>query len=175
MAVWGSDAASTHPVGFGIASTGFVNKVRGETLLAETVAALSDADYRVVHLDASTWATLDDFHDAIASAFHFPDYYGRNLDALSDCLGDVAEQAYGWDSADTGLVIVIHAFDVFHLVEPRTADTLAELCQGAGRHGALFGNRILTLLTIEDDTFTFDSVPWIEAEFLDSTRTRSSR
>ena len=26
-------------------------------------------------------------HDALAEAFGFPAYYGRNLDALNDCLG----------------------------------------------------------------------------------------
>ena len=27
-------------------------------------------------------------HDALAEAFGFPAYYGRNLDALNDCLGE---------------------------------------------------------------------------------------
>ena len=31
-------------------------------------------------------ATPDQFHDAISRALAFPDYYGRNLDALWDCL-----------------------------------------------------------------------------------------
>ena len=30
-------------------------------------------------------------HDALAEAFGFPAYYGRNLDALNDCLGDIGE------------------------------------------------------------------------------------
>ncbi|MBQ7939848.1 MAG: barstar family protein [Clostridia bacterium] len=30
-------------------------------------------------------------HDALAEAFGFPAYYGRNLDALHDCLGDIGE------------------------------------------------------------------------------------
>lgn len=30
-------------------------------------------------------------HDALAEAFGFPTYYGRNLDALHDCLGDIGE------------------------------------------------------------------------------------
>ena len=31
-------------------------------------------------------ASPEEFHDAIAAALDFPDYYGRNLDALWDCL-----------------------------------------------------------------------------------------
>ena len=30
-------------------------------------------------------------HDALAEAFGFPAYYGRNLDALHDCLTEIAE------------------------------------------------------------------------------------
>ncbi len=30
-------------------------------------------------------------HDAFAERFSFPDYYGRNLDALHDCLTDMDE------------------------------------------------------------------------------------
>lgn len=29
-------------------------------------------------------------HRHIRHRFHFPDYYGANLDALSDCLGEIA-------------------------------------------------------------------------------------
>ena len=180
MAVWDPDAAYSHPVGFDIASTGFVNKVWGATVLAQTVSVLSASGYRVVQLDAEAWRGIDDFHDAISGALAFPDYYGRNLDALSDCLGDVAEQAYGWESADAGLVIIVHGFDLFHRLEPRTAIGFSRLCQSAGQYAALFGHRMLTLLKVEDENFTFEpaallTVPWIAAEFLDSARTRLSR
>ena len=71
-----------------------------------------DADYvaGVVRRAGGTWAHLDaaasrdvaSFHGAVAEALDFPDYYGRNLDALNDCLGDVAERVAGvpvlwWD------------------------------------------------------------------------------
>ena len=32
-------------------------------------------------------------HAQLAETFRFPDYYGRNLDALYDCLTDVQEDA----------------------------------------------------------------------------------
>lgn len=44
----------------------------------------------VVNLDGSRINTVDDFHHQIAKVMDFPDYYGKNLDALWDCLtGDV--------------------------------------------------------------------------------------
>ena len=30
-------------------------------------------------------------HDTLAEAFGFPEYYGRNLDALHDCLCEIGE------------------------------------------------------------------------------------
>ena len=34
---------------------------------------------------------LDAIHSQLADALHFPAYYGRNLDALYDCLTEVEE------------------------------------------------------------------------------------
>ena len=31
-------------------------------------------------------------HDALARELHLPEWYGRNLDALYDCLGDLQEE-----------------------------------------------------------------------------------
>jgi ribonuclease inhibitor len=31
-------------------------------------------------------------HDTLAQAFGFPEYYGRNLDALHDCLCEIGEE-----------------------------------------------------------------------------------
>ncbi len=35
-------------------------------------------------VDASGWTTEQDLHRDIAAALDFPDYYGRNLDALNE-------------------------------------------------------------------------------------------
>ncbi len=51
-------------------------------------------------IDASGIQSESDMHDAIANALQFPDYYGRNLDALYDCLTDIREDSeiriLGW-------------------------------------------------------------------------------
>ena len=40
-------------------------------------------------IDLSSVTDLWDFHDIIAEALDFPDYYGCNLDALWDCLTSI--------------------------------------------------------------------------------------
>ncbi len=39
-------------------------------------------------LDGNLMRTRDQAHEHIASVLSFPPHYGRNLDALWDCLGD---------------------------------------------------------------------------------------
>ncbi|HJV74844.1 MAG TPA: barstar family protein [Noviherbaspirillum sp.] len=45
----------------------------------------------VVRLDGSSIADWASFHDASRSAFGFPDFYGRNMDAWMDCLGTLRD------------------------------------------------------------------------------------
>jgi RNAse (barnase) inhibitor barstar len=40
-------------------------------------------------IDCSAHSTLKSVHETVAAQLHFPPYYGANLDALRDCLGDV--------------------------------------------------------------------------------------
>ena len=39
-----------------------------------------------VQISAAGWDTPEKAHDALAKALEFPDYYGRNLDAMYDAL-----------------------------------------------------------------------------------------
>lgn len=42
-------------------------------------------------IDGGSIFTSPDFHEAIAAALSFPAHYGKNLDALYDCLTDLSE------------------------------------------------------------------------------------
>lgn len=43
-------------------------------------------DTYLVHIEGGEAQTLSDFYDVLVKRFLFPDYFGRNLDALLDCL-----------------------------------------------------------------------------------------
>lgn len=47
---------------------------------------------KIVELDFSHCHSKEAVHDYLKEKFGFPDYYGRNLDALLDVLGDLAEE-----------------------------------------------------------------------------------
>ena len=44
-----------------------------------------------VQLSAAARRTEGDAHDALAKGLAFPGYYGRNLDALHDCLTELGD------------------------------------------------------------------------------------
>lgn len=57
----------------------------------------------------------------IAIALDFPDWFGHNWDALSDCLGD-----FGW-VASPGLVITLEHLHDFRAGAPADCDTALEI------------------------------------------------
>lgn len=56
----------------------------------------------VIHFDAQ-FESLDQLHDALQTQLDLPGFYGRNLDALRDCLTGHIE---------TPLVLVWHDFEL---------------------------------------------------------------
>lgn len=46
---------------------------------------------RELYINAETLYTREDVHTVFAKTFSFPDYYGRNLDALYDLLTTLSE------------------------------------------------------------------------------------
>lgn len=47
---------------------------------------------RICMIDGKMLEDKEMLHDALAQALDFPEWYGRNLDALYDCLTDVREE-----------------------------------------------------------------------------------
>lgn len=114
-------------------------------------------------------------YDAIAVALDFPSYFGRNFDALNDCLSDVASGSYGTPEDATGLVLVLTGYDSFASKEPMMAHSVADIFASQSRQAMLYGQRMLCLLQSDDPRFTLppvgaQTVAWNEAEWLDSKR-----
>ena len=176
VATWDVDAETTHPVDFRLVHNTFVTMFWRSSLLDETLGWLRAHAYRVVEFDAGSWSSEADMYDDVALALNFPDYFGRNLDALNDCMRDVASGDYGWDAAtDTGLVIVLRAFDAFAAAHPRTAQIMLDIFADQARFASLVGHRIICLVQTNDPQLAFEPVGampvmWNDAEWLNSKR-----
>lgn len=47
-----------------------------------------------IMIDCSEMTTYLEAHAYLARELSFPEYYGANLDALHDCLGDISEETH---------------------------------------------------------------------------------
>jgi RNAse (barnase) inhibitor barstar len=83
------------------------------------------ASFALAVLNGETAGTRVGFFCAIAKAFHFPDYFGHNWDAVYDCLTDMS-----WLTAD-GFVLVLDRFDRFAANEPEQWQIAMKVLQDA--------------------------------------------
>ena len=101
---------------------GYVRAFGSDRGLSEARAELEEAGIFVAQIDGRSVVSADSLFDALSSALRFPAYFGRNWDAVIDCLRD-----FGWLPSVGYLLVVDHADDMFRSA-PRTAATFIEVC-----------------------------------------------
>ena len=132
-------------------------------------AWFADNGYRVVTFDAATWNSEEAFHEDLSAKLDFPGYYGRNLDALNDCLGEL-------DVSDCdGLTLAVRNYHVFSKSFSRTAQVFLDLLGYRSWHYLLFGKRLVVLVQTDEAAASFDPVGakpvlWNPEEWLNSKR-----
>lgn len=139
-------------------------------VLANDLAWFADAGYVIHRLACGAWRSVDDLHADVARTLGFPDYYGRNLDAFNDCVGDLPVPV---DAG--GMVLVCTGFDAFLGRERRIAIAMLDILAVQGRCYLMTGQRFLVLLQSDDPTLAFDPVgaqhvTWNPREWLDADR-----
>ncbi|HEV7651284.1 MAG TPA: barstar family protein [Actinophytocola sp.] len=86
-------------------------------------------------IDGTQIRSKDDFYTAVAAALSFPDWFGRNLDALADCLRDLS-----WLPAGEH-VLVWSAPAVFRDADPEGYRAVADVLTDTIKPGVF---RVLT-------------------------------
>lgn len=88
--------------------------------VADVRHTVEHAGWRFGYIDGVRVETPAELHTAIDDALVFPPYYGRNLDALAECLADCdGAQVLLWDS-----------WGVLARAEPAFFGTVVELLAG---------------------------------------------
>jgi RNAse (barnase) inhibitor barstar len=82
-------------------------------------------------IDGTRIRSREEFYDAVAAALSFPDWFGRNLDALYDCLRDLS-----WLPAGEH-VLVWSAPEVFRAADHDGFRAITDVLLDASRPGAL--------------------------------------
>jgi RNAse (barnase) inhibitor barstar len=52
--------------------------------------SLTQQKMKTINIDGSNITDWESFHDTFYEEMHFPGYYGRNMDAWIDCVGEIA-------------------------------------------------------------------------------------
>jgi hypothetical protein len=143
------DAEENEAVDYRLMAEGFVTKFWDSNLLGEKLQWLIHHGYHVVEVDTGPCETTVSMLDALAEALHFPGYFGRNLDALNDCLRHVAAGCHGAPSS-TGLVLVLHHYETFVARDPRAAGIVLDIIADRSRGALLFGHRMMCLVQTDD-------------------------
>jgi RNAse (barnase) inhibitor barstar len=118
----------------------------------EDIAQLRGEGYQIDEFDCTRWLKESDFHADVAARLAFPDYYGRNLDAFNDCIGDIEVPNSG------GRAIVLRRFDLLAQREPRVARAVLDIMASASWHFLLFGLRLLTIVQSDDPRIAFEQI-----------------
>ena len=90
MAGFSDTPDSYDRVDWDLLQNGPVNLYWRPEILNDDSRWLAQHGYTVHTFDASRWNTEVEMHLDIQPALGFPEYYGNNLNALNDCLSDVA-------------------------------------------------------------------------------------
>ena len=146
-------------------------------VLAEDVEWLESHGYRIVSFDTADWLSEDQLHASLEAALSFPTYYGKNLDALDECIQeDLAVPDVG------GLVLLLYHYDQFARAnvgvgpnQKSIAEVVLDIFASAVRYHMLFGRRLLILVQSNDSRIRFArlggiTASWNRREWLNKNR-----
>ena len=181
MAIFKPDEAQNEQLDWAILQDGGVYLYWRQEILADDLNWLKLNGYRIVSFDAGGWRSASEWeserqmHESLKAQLAFPDYYGKNLDALDECMLD------NLIVPDTGgLALVLSHYDRFckpiHSSDERnTAEVVLSIFAKAVRHHMLFGRRLLILVQSDDPKIAFGrlggvAASWNHREWLNKNR-----
>ena len=167
MAVFTPDEANDQRRDWTILRDGGVALYWRPEVLNQDINWLQSNEYNVIEFDAGRWITEEQMHDSLRSALSFPYYYGKNLNALNDCMcSDLVIPDSG------GIALVFHHYDHFAQIDPARdsnqktlADLVLHILARAVRYHMLFGRRLLILVQSDDPKIRFDNLAGISADW----------
>ncbi|GAB2774001.1 barstar family protein [Streptomyces sp. NPDC054796] len=92
-------------------------------------------------VDLTGAASKADFMDRCATGLELPDWFGRNWDALADCLTDLS-----WWGETDGYLVMTAGWRDFEQAAPQEADTAAEIFTAAAAYWAVRDAHLSVLL-----------------------------
>lgn len=95
----------------------------------DLIAEAEAAGWRVLRLDTAGIDSMAAFYEEVARSWQLPDWFGRNLDALFDALGDVTGEP---------TILVWSGVQQLAEVDPLQASAVLDVVRDASGHAASF-------------------------------------
>jgi RNAse (barnase) inhibitor barstar len=183
MANFKADEVNDEKLDWVILRDGGVYLYWRQEILANDVDWLKSNGYRIIFFEAAEWQSARDWdserlmHESLKAQLSFPEYYGKNLDALDEC---VLDDLIVPDSG--GLVLVLNHYDRFFKPvqnpgpdQSSTAEVVLSIFAKAVRYHMLFGRRLLILVQSDDPKIRFArlggvAASWNHREWLNKSR-----
>ncbi|WP_161890275.1 barstar family protein [Pontibacter russatus] len=165
MAVFRNEPEEWQRLDWAILQNGYACLYHRQEFLQLDVMWFRKERYRVIEFDCAKWETDQAMHDELKQKLRFKDTYKSDFGSLKESLKDI-------DITGKGTVLLLHHFDA---VDKETAQILLDILARASQWHLLLGERLLTLLQVEDPEVIYEpvgarQVEWNPHEWLDSTR-----
>jgi RNAse (barnase) inhibitor barstar len=126
-------------------------------ILENDINKLVSEQFDIRRLNASIWRSDTSVHEAIQNTLGFPSYYGKNLNALRDCLSDL-------DIADNGgMSIVLTDFDDFSDYNQDFAECMLDIFARSSHRLQIFGKTLIVMVHTKDPDASFGNLGAITA------------
>ena len=99
------------------------------------------AGWRALRLDTTDVRSVDEFYDQVSSQWELPSWFGRNLDALFDVLGDITQ---------TPVVLVWDGLRQLADVDPMQAAAVLDVLRDAAGQAPSFAAIVLDDLGVSE-------------------------
>jgi RNAse (barnase) inhibitor barstar len=126
-----------------IMGKGFINLYYKEDVLDYDIELLKKKYYKIIEFDGNYLTTENELHFDLQDKLNFPDYYGKNWNALIDCLID-------YEIDENGVTLVFRHLNNLDLT---TTQNLLDIFADRARRKFIAGKKLLTLVQVDDPKF----------------------
>ncbi|MHA6247066.1 barstar family protein [Pontibacter sp. CAU 1760] len=148
MAVFRNEPEEWQRLDWMILQSGYTCLYSRQEFLVRDMLWFRQERYRVLEFDCTTWKNEATLHMDLKQKLRFPERHSSNFDALHDSLKEIS-------ITGKGMVLVLHHLDAVH---SETSQKLLNTLVVASQWHLLLGERLLTLVQVDDSEKTFEPV-----------------